>query len=40
MKTWDDLMRKEWGWKPEYTTLDQLVSDFIQEMKTHPSSND
>ena len=37
VKIWDDsYARKEWGWQPAYTTLDHLVSDFIQEMKSHP----
>jgi nucleoside-diphosphate-sugar epimerase len=32
----DSCARKEWGWKPELTTLEMVIKDFIQEMKTRP----
>ena len=36
-RTWDDsYARNEWGWKPEYDTIEKIVSSFIQEMRTHP----
>lgn len=37
VRVWDDTYaRKEWGWKPAYLTIDQIVYDFIKEMKSHP----
>jgi threonine 3-dehydrogenase len=34
IKVWDDsCARLEWNWRPLYTTLDSLVTDFIGEMK-------
>ncbi len=36
-KTYDDSRaRLEWGWKPMYSDLDELVADFIQEVRAHP----
>jgi threonine 3-dehydrogenase len=36
--TWDDTCaRREWGWRPEYTTIDQVVSSFIQEIREDPA---
>lgn len=32
----DSCAREEWGWQPMYTTLDQWVSDFMEEVKAHP----
>jgi threonine 3-dehydrogenase len=35
IKVWDDsYARREWGWRPNYDTLDGLVADFIREMRT------
>ena len=31
----DRMARKEWGWNPEYNQ-EQIVDDFLKEMKTHP----
>jgi len=37
VKFWDDsCARQEWGWQPLYTTPDDWVSDFINEIKTRP----
>lgn len=37
IKVWDDAYaRQEWGWKPQVTTIDELVTAFIDEMRTHP----
>lgn len=37
IKSFDDsYAQKEWGWKPECTTCDQMVSAYIDEMRTHP----
>lgn len=34
IKVWDDsYARKEWGWKPDYPTIDQVVSSFIADLK-------
>jgi len=31
---WDDsYARSEWGWTPQFTNVDQLVADFVQELK-------
>jgi threonine 3-dehydrogenase len=36
-RTWDDsYARKEWGWQPEYDTVEKMVSDLIHELKAHP----
>jgi threonine 3-dehydrogenase len=35
IKVWDDsFARREWGWRPNYDTLDGLVADFIREMQS------
>jgi threonine 3-dehydrogenase len=31
----DSRAREEWGWEPHYTQ-DQMVDDFLQEMRQHP----
>ncbi len=31
----DRIARKEWGWKPDYNQ-EQIVDDFLEEMKTYP----
>jgi threonine 3-dehydrogenase len=31
----DSRAREEWGWEPHYTQ-DQMVDDFLQEMREHP----
>jgi nucleoside-diphosphate-sugar epimerase len=37
MKAFDDsLARKEWGWKPQYTTLEAIIDIFEKDMKDHP----
>jgi threonine 3-dehydrogenase len=34
---WDDsYARNEWGWAPQFFTIDKVVSDFIQELKNAP----
>jgi threonine 3-dehydrogenase len=30
----DSYARQEWGWKPRYATVDQMVSDMISEITT------
>jgi nucleoside-diphosphate-sugar epimerase len=36
-RAWDDsYARSEWGWRPEYDTIEKIVTDFIQEMRVHP----
>ncbi len=31
---WDDsYARSEWGWTPQFTDVDRIVTDFVQEMK-------
>ncbi len=31
---WDDsYARSEWGWTPQFTDIDRLVADFVEEMK-------
>ena len=31
---WDDsYARSEWGWTPQFTDVDRVVTDFVQEMK-------
>ncbi|MBN1857406.1 MAG: NAD-dependent epimerase/dehydratase family protein [Dehalococcoidia bacterium] len=38
VETFDDsVARKEWGWKPEYETIADIVPDFINEVRTNPS---
>lgn len=32
----DSRAREEWGWNPAYTNLDDMVADFIQEVRTRP----
>jgi nucleoside-diphosphate-sugar epimerase len=32
----DSRAREEWGWKPEFTDIEKLVADFIQEVRTKP----
>lgn len=37
MKVIDDRRaRDEWGWQPLYQDLEEIVADFIQEVKTRP----
>jgi len=37
MKVIDDRRaREEWGWKPMYSSLEEIVADFIQEVRTRP----
>jgi len=37
MKAFDDsYARKEWGWKPQYTTLEAIIDIFEKDMKEHP----
>lgn len=37
MKVIDDTRaREEWGWKPLYKDLEEIVADFIQEVRTQP----
>ena len=33
----DSCAREEWGWLPEYGSLDEIVGDFIHEVRTDPS---
>ncbi len=30
----DTRARQEWGWKPEFTDIEKVVTDFIEEVKT------
>jgi len=32
----DSRARKEWGWEPLYTNLENIVEDYIQEIRTRP----
>jgi hypothetical protein len=32
----DSCARAEWGWKPAYSTIGDLVPGFIREMQEHP----
>ena len=34
----DSYAQKEWGWKPAYPTISQVVSAFIEEIKAHPGA--
>ncbi|MEK7353391.1 MAG: NAD-dependent epimerase/dehydratase family protein [Chloroflexota bacterium] len=37
LRAWDDsYARKEWGWRPEYSTTRQIVSSFIHETRANP----
>ena len=33
----DTYARKEWGWKPNFSTLDAIVSQFEKDMKANPN---
>jgi nucleoside-diphosphate-sugar epimerase len=33
----DSCAREEWGWKPQYDSLDVVVPDFIREVRTNPA---
>ena len=33
----DSCARREWGWKPEFGTIEDSVPDFIAEIQTNPS---
>ena len=36
MRAFDDsYARKEWGWKPQYTTLEAIIDIFEKDMKEH-----
>ena len=36
-KVFDDgYARKEWGWKPQYATLEAIIDIFEKDMKEHP----
>ena len=32
----DTRAREEWGWKPEFTDIQKVVADFIEEVKVKP----
>lgn len=32
----DSRAREEWGWNPQYTNLEKIVEDFINEVRTRP----
>ena len=32
----DARARQEWGWQPEFTDIEKVVADFINEVKTRP----
>jgi threonine 3-dehydrogenase len=37
MKVFDDgTARKEWGWEPEFTTIDEIISVFEKDIKQYP----
>jgi threonine 3-dehydrogenase len=37
IKVWDDsCARREWDWKPDYPTIESMVSAFIEEIRAHP----
>ncbi len=37
LRAWDDsYARKEWGWRPVYSTTSQIVSSFIEETRANP----
>jgi len=36
-RAWDDsYARSEWNWRPEYSTIEQIVSAMVEEMLGHP----
>jgi threonine 3-dehydrogenase len=36
---WDDsCARREWGWSPQFTDIDLLISDFIRELDLRPDN--
>jgi hypothetical protein len=36
-RRWDDsYARNEWGWSPDFTDINTIVADFVEEMKKHP----
>jgi nucleoside-diphosphate-sugar epimerase len=38
IETFDDsCARQEWDWQPEFETIDDIVPDFISEVRTDPS---
>ncbi len=37
LRAWDDsYARKEWGWRPAFSTASRIVSSFIHESKANP----
>ena len=32
----DSPAREEWGWKPQFGSVDAIVEDFIKEVRAHP----
>jgi len=32
----DKFARKEWGWNPQYTTIESIIDRFEKDMKDHP----
>ena len=37
MKVFDDsYARKEWGWQPQYSTVDAIIDAFEKDMEEHP----
>ncbi|MFW6103101.1 MAG: NAD-dependent epimerase/dehydratase family protein [Chloroflexota bacterium] len=38
IETFDDnCARSEWGWQPEFESIDDIVPDFIEEVRTNPA---
>ena len=38
MKVIDDSRaREEWGWQPKFSALEDMVADFINEVRTRPA---
>ncbi|MFW6056196.1 MAG: NAD-dependent epimerase/dehydratase family protein [Chloroflexota bacterium] len=38
IETFDDTCaRDEWGWQPEFESIDDIVPDFIEEVRTNPT---
>jgi len=36
-RRWDDsYARNEWAWSPDFTDINTIVADFVEEMKKHP----
>jgi len=33
----DSYAREEWGWQPEFQTIEEVVADFIDEVRTNPT---